>query len=161
VETRGGDRATHRYIGYRGFKLTENFCHRGIRNSEIVRLDQGRPSAGTRGRDREPVGISEIEGTRCRSISASEVAKSREVIRTVHHRRTRGGDQSIREISRKKSRPSALRESGNRESRGQEVHTFWNCEVRNPDKEESSVVWGPADVISGYRGFQGQSVYVL
>jgi hypothetical protein len=46
VETRGGDRVTHRYFGYRGFELTENFCHRGIENSEIVRLDQGRPSVG-------------------------------------------------------------------------------------------------------------------
>jgi hypothetical protein len=51
VETRGGDRATHRYIGYRGFELTENFCHRGIKNSEIARLDQGHPSVGTRGGD--------------------------------------------------------------------------------------------------------------
>jgi hypothetical protein len=51
VETCGEDRATHRYIDYRGFELTKNFCHRGIENSEIERLDQGRPLVGKRGGD--------------------------------------------------------------------------------------------------------------
>jgi hypothetical protein len=51
VATRGGDRATPRYIGYRGFELTGDFCHRGIRNSENVRMDQDRPSVGIWGGD--------------------------------------------------------------------------------------------------------------
>jgi hypothetical protein len=51
VETCGGDRVTHQYINYRGFELTENFCHRGIKNSKIARLDQGRPSVGMHGED--------------------------------------------------------------------------------------------------------------
>ena len=46
VKTCGGDRVTHRYINYRGFELTENFFHRGIENSEMMRLDQGHPSVG-------------------------------------------------------------------------------------------------------------------
>jgi hypothetical protein len=44
VETRGGDRANHRYVGYRGFELTEDFCHRGSESPEITRSDQDRPS---------------------------------------------------------------------------------------------------------------------
>jgi hypothetical protein len=44
VVTRGRDRATHRYIDYRGFELTESFCHRSIENFETMRLDQGRSS---------------------------------------------------------------------------------------------------------------------
>jgi hypothetical protein len=58
-----------------------------------------------------------------------ETLKSREAIRTVHIRRTRGSNRSMREKSRKESHPS-----GNRESRGQEAHTLWNSKVRNPDK---------------------------
>jgi hypothetical protein len=30
VETRGGDRATHRYTGYRGFELTKDFVIRKV-----------------------------------------------------------------------------------------------------------------------------------
>jgi hypothetical protein len=56
VETRGGDRATRRYIGYRGFELTEDFCHQGIENPEIARLDQGRPSVGNTWRRSRPSG---------------------------------------------------------------------------------------------------------
>jgi hypothetical protein len=35
-----GDR---RYIDYRGFELTEDFCHRGSESPEITRSDQDRP----------------------------------------------------------------------------------------------------------------------
>jgi hypothetical protein len=106
----------------------------------------------TRGQDREPVDISEIEGTRCRNISAAETPKSREAIRTVHHRRTRGGNRSIREKSRKESHPS-----GNRESRGQEVHTLRNCEVRNPDKVKSVHCRASCHYI-GISGFGGSRI---
>jgi hypothetical protein len=61
-------------------------------------------------------GISGVSRTRSQSISASKTLKSREAIRTVHHRRTRGGDLSIREISQKESYLSALRDSKNQES---------------------------------------------
>jgi hypothetical protein len=66
-------------------------------------------------------------------------------------RRTRGGDQSIREVSRKESSPSAFRESGNRESRGQEVLAIRNREVRNSDKEGKAPSWGPAVSIAENR----------
>jgi hypothetical protein len=86
------------------------------------------PSVGTRGRNRglrknpdrrvhRHYGIRKITNAEDETSGAVEVSKSREVIRTVHHRRTRGGDQSIREISRRKKSPiekSVNRRSGNR-----------------------------------------------
>jgi hypothetical protein len=85
----------HRYIGYWGFNLTENFCHQGIKNSEITRLDQGHLSAGTRGGDPNHRGSPDRKVNRCigvryfvspkdKTSGASEVTKSRETIRTVH-----------------------------------------------------------------------------
>jgi hypothetical protein len=75
--------------------LTENFCHRGTKNSEITRLDQGRLSAGTRGGDSDHRGSPDRKVNRCigvrhfaspedKTSGASEFTKSRETIRTVH-----------------------------------------------------------------------------
>jgi hypothetical protein len=72
-----------------------------------MRLDQGRPSAGTRGGDPNHRGSPDREFNRCigvlhfasledKNSVASEVSKSREVIRVVHQRRTRGSNWSHR-----------------------------------------------------------------
>jgi hypothetical protein len=106
----------------------------------------------TRGQDREPVSISEIEGTRCRNISVAKTLKSREAIRTIHHGRTRGGNRRIREKSRKESHPS-----GNRESHGKEVHTLRNCEFQNPYKVKSIHCRASCHYIS-ISGFDGSRI---
>jgi len=59
--------------------------------------------------------------------------------RSVHLEGTHGGDLRIREIPRKESHLSTLRDSKNQESWGQSIRAFWKCEVRNPDKVESSI----------------------
>jgi hypothetical protein len=49
-------------------------------------------------------GIWKIANPKDKTSGAFEVLKSREEIKTIHHRRTRGEYQSIREISRKEKR---------------------------------------------------------
>jgi hypothetical protein len=61
-----------------------------------------------------------------------KIAKSREEIRTVHHRRTRGGDRSIRKFPERKSHQSGNRELGDRGFRGQEVQYISTFETPNP-----------------------------
>jgi hypothetical protein len=101
--------AENRHSGYR------NSRGRGSRDTsslEITRLDQGRPSVGDTWRRSRLSGEVPIEGQigasefgvsrvlRTRLPEHSEVAKSREAIRTVHLEGTRGSDRSLRERSR-------------------------------------------------------------
>jgi hypothetical protein len=92
VETRGGNRVTQRYIGYWGFELIEEFCHRGIRMSRNherrsgLSILKGRVAASEafgKGPDRRAtseksgIGISRILWTKCLCISALRCPKPR------------------------------------------------------------------------------------
>jgi hypothetical protein len=104
----------------RGAQLTSSRQNRGIGNlhSEIPDADLSRPSVGTRGRNQvhRHYGIRKIADPNDETSGAFEVSISREGIRTVHHRRTRGADRSNREKSRK---DSAIGKSEIGESRSQ------------------------------------------
>jgi hypothetical protein len=76
-------------------------------------------------------GIRKIMNPEDETSGAFEVSKSREEIRTVHHRRTHGGDQSIREISRKEK--SSIGISGFGDSVDKRSNTF---DIRNPESRK-------------------------
>jgi hypothetical protein len=63
-------------------------------------------------------GIRKIVNPEDKTSGAFEVSKSQDEIMTIHHRRTHGGDQRIRQISRKEN--SSIGKSVNRRSGIQE-----------------------------------------
>jgi hypothetical protein len=79
-------------------------------------------------------GIRKIVNPEDETSGAFEVSKSREEIRTVHHRRTRGGDQSIREISRKEK--SSIGKSGFERSGIPWTRDPIHFDIRNPESRK-------------------------
>jgi hypothetical protein len=108
-------------------------------------------------------------GTRNRNKTA-KVPNPRELIGTVHLERTRGRRSALSGRVPTGKRPSELKPSGYRGSRGRVIRALQNCDPRNPDRwgttvshggtERSTIVWEPvvnwAEVKLSHRGSENR-----